>query len=69
MVIAQAPKMDYYRGELIEYSIDGDQLTVKTKISNFDAHVGMEATWTFSIEDKLLTATNGKNKETWERVE
>ena len=69
MVIAHAPKMEYYRGELIAYSIDGDQLTVSTEMSNLEPHVGMEAVWTFNIENDLLTASHGKNKEVWERVE
>lgn len=69
MLLADAPKMDYYRGELIAYSVDGDQLTVSTKLSNFEKHKGMEAVWTFKIEDNVLSATQGKNKEVWERVE
>lgn len=69
MLIAHAPKMDYYRGELIRYSVDGDQLTVSTKLSNFKKHVGMEAVWTFKISDNVLTAENGNNKEVWNRVE
>ena len=69
MLIAEAPNMDYYRGELIEYAIDSNRLTVTTRISNFDQHVGMKAVWTFSIENDVLTAENGKNKEVWERVE
>ena len=69
MVIAHAPKMDYYRGELVSYSIDGDKLTVSTKLSNFEKHVGMEAVWTFNIENDVLTAVHGNNKEVWERIE
>ena len=69
MTIAKASKMDYFRGELIEYNVDGDQLILKTKVSNYDAHEGMEATWTFKLDGNLLTTELGKNKEVWERVE
>ncbi len=69
MLIADAPKMDYYRGELIAYSLEGDQLTVSTKLSNFEKHKDMEAVWTIKIEDNTLSANLGKNKEVWERVE
>jgi hypothetical protein len=69
MVIAQAPKMNYYRGELVKYSINGNQLTSTQVLSNFEKHVGMEAVWTFHINEDVLTAENGKNKEVWERIE
>ena len=69
MLIADAPKMDYYRGELIAYSLEGDQLTVSTKLSNFEKHKGMDAVWTISIDDNTLSASQGKNKEVWERME
>lgn len=69
MLIAHAPKMDYYRGEFIAYSIDGSKITLTTKLSNHKGHVGMEAVWDFKIEDDILTAQHGKNKEVWKRVE
>lgn len=69
MTIAKAPDMDYFRGELTSYSINGDKIVLKTKVSNFDAHEGMEATWTFKIEGDLLNTELGENKEVWERVE
>ncbi len=69
MVIAQAPKMNYFRGELVKYSIEGNQLTSTQVVSNFEKHVGMEAVWTFNINNNVLTAENGKNKEVWERIE
>ena len=69
MVIAETPKMDYFRGELISYSIDGDEITIRTENSNIKAHVGMEATWTFNLEGDILKAENGNNREVWERVE
>jgi hypothetical protein len=69
MLIADAPKMDYYRGELIAYSLAGDQLTVSTKLSNFEKNKELGAVWTISIDDNILSASQGKNKEVWERVE
>ena len=69
MLIADAPKMDYYRGELIAYSLEGDQLTVSTKLSNFEKNKEIGAVWTIDIDDNILSASQGKNKEVWERVE
>ena len=69
MLIAEAPKMDYYRGELINYSIDGDKLTVSASRSNFKENIGVESVWTFRIENNFLSAENGNNREVWERVE
>ena len=69
MTIAKAPNMDYFRGELAEYSISGDKISLKTSVSNIDNHEGMEATWTFKIEGDLLMTELGQNKEVWERVE
>lgn len=69
MLIANAPKMNYYRGELIEYSVEGDKLITSTKLSNFEKHLGMKVVWKFKIESNVLTAENGKNEEVWERVE
>jgi len=69
MVISQAPKMNYYRGELVKYSIEGNQLISNTVLSNLEKHVGMKSVYTFNINDNFLTAENGNNKEVWERVE
>ena len=69
MVIANAPKMDYFRGELVGYSIEENKLKVSTKVSNIKTHEGMEAVWTFKVEKDILTAELGGNKEVWERVE
>ena len=69
MVIAKAPKMDFFRGELVKYSIEEDKIFLNTEISNFDKNEGMEATWTLKVEGNLLKAELGENKEVWERVE
>jgi hypothetical protein len=69
MTIAKSPGMDYFRGELAEYAIDGDSIMMKTSISNFETHEGMEATWAFTLEGNLLKTELGQNKEVWERVE
>ena len=69
MLIAETPKMEYYRGELMSYSIDGNKLSIVTKHSNMKPHVGMQSEWTFNIENDVLTAENGNNKEVWKRIE
>jgi len=69
MLIANAPKMNYYRGELMEYTINGDKLIVTNKLSNIDEFKGMKSEWTFKIENNILSAENGVNKEVWERIE
>lgn len=70
MTIAKSPNMDYFRGELAEYSIlDDDKISFTVRVSNFDAHEGMEATWTFKLEGNLLKTEIGQTKEVWERVE
>ncbi len=69
MTIAKAPLMEYFRGELSAYSINNDQITIKTVLSNFDSNEGMEVTWKFIVEGNLLKAELGNNKEVWERVD
>lgn len=69
MTIAKAPLMEYFRGELTSYSINGNEITLKTILSNFDSHEGMESTWTIKVEGNLLEAEIGPNKEVWEKVE
>jgi hypothetical protein len=69
MTIAKAPLMEYFRGELTAYSINGNEIYIKTIVSNFDSNEGLEATWTFKVEGDLLKAELGKNNEVWERVE
>ena len=69
MTIAKSPGMDYFRGELAEYVVEGDSIMMKTSISNFDTHEGMEATWAFKLDGNLLKTELGQNKEVWERVE
>jgi hypothetical protein len=69
MLIANAPKMNYYRGELIGYSLEGNKLTVSTILSNLENNIGMEAVWTINIKENTLSAENGNNSEFWERVE
>lgn len=69
MTIAKAPLMEYFRGELSAYSINNDQITIKTVLSNFDSNEGMKVTWKFIVEGNLLKAELGNNKEVWERVD
>ena len=69
MTIAKAPLMEYFRGELSAYSINNDQITIKTVLSNFDSNEGMEVTWKFIVDGNLLKAELGNNKEVWERVD
>ena len=69
MTIAKSQGIDYFRGELAEYAIDSNKILLKTRISNFDTHQGMEATWSFSLEGDKLTLEIGQNKEIWERIE
>ena len=69
MTIAKAPLMEYFRGELTAYSIEGDKIAINTKISNFGSNEGKEATWTFKVEGNTIHFELGKNKETWEKVE
>ena len=69
MTIAKAPLMEYFRGELSSYSINGDEITIKTVLSNFNSNEGVEATWKFKVEGNLLKAELGNNREVWERLE
>ena len=70
MLIAQAPKMNFYRGELMSYLIDGDKMTVNTVLSNLTGDaVFKEQVWTFKLDGDIITAHLGNNKEVWERIE
>ena len=70
MLVASAPKMNFYRGELIAYAVDGDKLTVNTKLSNLSGDaVFKEQVWTFKVEGNTMTANFLNNKEVWEKIE
>ena len=69
MVVAEAPRMDYFRGELVKYSVDGNKLNTTRIVSNIEELKGKTDVWTFKIEGNILTGKIGKDVEEWERVE
>jgi len=69
MVVAEAPRMDYFRGELVKYSVDGNKLNTTRIVSNIEELKGKTDVWTFKIEGNILTGKIGGDVEVWEKVE
>ena len=69
MVVSEAPRMNYFRGELVKYSIDGNKLNATRIVSNIEELKGKSDVWTFKIEGDLFTGTIRDDIEVWKRVE
>jgi hypothetical protein len=69
-LIASAPKMDFYRGDLMTYEVDGDKMTVSTKMSNLNKDAWFKGEeWTFVLEGNIMKAKFKNNEEVWEKIE
>lgn len=68
-VVADVPKMKYFRGEMGEYSINGDMLESKILISNIESNLGLKNSWNFKQEKGIITFQTEGIEEVWERIE
>ena len=68
-VVADVPKMKYFRGEVGEYSINGNNINSKVIVTNIESNKGLVNDWNFQLKDRTITFKTEGIEEVWEKVE
>lgn len=68
-VVADAPNMKYFRGEVGEYSIHGNNIISKVIVTNIESNKGLINNWSFQLKDGTIVFKTEGMEEVWEKVE
>ena len=68
-VVADAPRMKYFRGEVGEYSINGNNIISKVIVTNIESNKGLINDWSFQLKDGTIVFKTEGMEEVWEKIE
>ena len=68
-VVAESPKMNYFRSEHVKYTLEEGKIKAQIILSNIEGSNGKESIWSLKVENNLATFKKDNDIEVWRKVE